>query len=329
MDVMRPLIDLHCHLEGTLQPPLLRTLAARNAVPVPDDLIGPDDLYRWHGFGGFLDAYDRVASAIRTARDYRDVTFDHFARAAALGQIYGEVFVSPDHAALAGLNYVDLIDGVSQGLKDAEAIHGICGRIITTCVRHLGPERALEIARMTIANPHPMVVGFGMGGDERYGDMSDYAPAYDLARSAGLGLTVHAGEVCGPESVEAALDHLRPDRIGHGVQAVGAPDLLIRLAREEVTLEVCPGSNLALGLFTSYDTHAFGALHTAGCRLALGADDPPFFQTDIGREYAETSRAWGLNSAALDNLTHEALTAGFCDEATKTRLRRRIADALD
>jgi adenosine deaminase len=326
---MRPLIDLHSHVEGTIYPSLLRRLAQRNGVTVPAGLVVDDHRYQWANFTEFLETYDVVAGLVRSEQDYRDVVFDHFERTAAMGQVYGEIFVSPDHGFTAGLSYGAMIDAMAQGLDDAQAQLGVTGRMVVTCVRHLGVEKALEAARLAVEHPHRYVVGFGMAGDERLGRVIDFKPAFDIAREAGLGLTVHAGEVCGPESVVDALDHLRPNRIGHGVQSVRSPALMDRLVREGVTLEVCPGSNIALGLYESYNAHAFGRLRQAGCRLTLGADDPPFFGTDIGREYDETGRAWQLDGSALDQLTDTALDAAFCDDATKARLREQIRLARD
>jgi adenosine deaminase len=318
---MRPLIDLHCHVEGTVHPELLHKLAKRNGMTIPDGLIGANGDYIWNDFSSFLKAYDTVAEMVRTQDDYRDVIFDYFTRAASEGLIYGEVFSSPDHAARFGLDYLALTDALVQGLNDAEAHCGVKGRIITTCVRHLGPERALEVAKQTVCHQHAMIVGFGMGGDERSGNVADFAPAFAVAREAGLALTVHAGEICGPQSVRDALDQLRPDRIGHGVRSVEDPELVKRIADEGVVLEVCPGSNIALGIYPSYEKHPFGTLRAAGCKLSLGSDDPPFFNTRIAREYEELISAFGLSGAEVRTLNNDSIDAAFCDIGTKAELR--------
>jgi adenosine deaminase len=318
---MRPLIDLHCHVEGTVHPDLLRKLAKRNGMTIPDGLIGEDGGYVWRDFTEFLKAYDTVAEMVRTQDDYRDVIFDYFTRAAQDGLIYGEMFSSPDHAARFGLDYTDLTDAMVQGLVDAEAHCGVRGRIITSCVRHLGPESALRAAKHAARHQHEMIVGFGMGGDERTGNMADFEPAFSLAREAGLALTVHAGEICGPQSVRDALDELRPDRIGHGVRTVEDPDLVRRIAEEAVVLEVCPGSNIAMGIYPSYAEHPFGILRAAGCKLTLGSDDPPFFHTGIRREYEQVISAHALSNTDINALNLDAVEAAFCDSDTKTQLR--------
>jgi adenosine deaminase len=324
---MRPLIDLHCHVEGTVHPELLGKLAKRNSMTIPDGLIGANGNYIWDDFSEFLKAYDAVAEMVRTQDDYRDVIFDYFTRAAKEGLIYGEVFSSPDHAARFGLSYPDLTDAIVQGLKDAEAHCGVKGRIITTCVRHLGPERALQVARQAAQHQHEMIVGFGMGGEERWGNLADFASAFALARDAGLALTVHAGEICGPQSVRDALDLLRPDRIGHGVRSVEDADLVRRIADEGVVLEVCPGSNIALGIYPSYAKHPFETLRTAGCKLALGVDDPPFFNTRIGQEYEQIISTFKLSETDIQAFNLGAVDAAFCDDETKSDLRAAVRSA--
>lgn len=322
-----PFVDLHCHVEGSVRPDLYRRLAERNGIRIPDAMMAENGCYHWDDFSSFLKAYDVVADAVRTAEDYRDVIFDYYTRAATKGLIYGEVFSSPDHAAQVGLSYPDMVAGMTQGLRDAEASCGIRGRVIATCVRHLGADRAIRVAQMVADHPHETVVGFGMGGDERMHQMADFAPAFDIARGAGLQLTTHAGEICGPQSVIDALDHLKPVRIGHGVRSIESPDLVKRLTDEEITLEVCPGSNIALGIYPSYDAHPFETLRQAGCKVTLAVDDPPFFDTKIEQEYAQVSNAFDLNHKVQMEISKTAIEAAFCDETTKAELRNIIANS--
>jgi adenosine deaminase len=171
-----------------------------------------------------------------------------------------------------------------------------------------------------VAEPHPYVVGFGMGGDEAKFAPLDFAPAFRLAHEHGLGCTVHAGEVCGPESVWAALRDLPVTRIGHGVRSAEDPRLLDELARRGIVLEVCPGSNLALGLYANRLAHPLHRLIAAGVRVTLNSDDPPFFHTTLGAEYADA----GLDEKALRRIARTALEASFVDEATRRRLLGEI-----
>jgi adenosine deaminase len=319
-----PLVDLHCHIEGTIYPDTARKLAARNKVALPTSLIRPDSSYAWDDFSSFLKTYDQVAALVREPCDYRDIVFDHYARTAAMGLIYGEIFCSPDHGRHSGIAYPDMIAAMAEGLADARAQYGVEGRFIALCLRHLGPEKAVDTARTVARHPHPLVTGFGMAGDERMGSMADFAPAFDIARDAGLALTVHAGEVCGPRSIMDALAHLRPRRLGHGVRAIEDLALVEQLAEERIALEVCPGSNIALSLYPSRQDHPAARLFRAGCAVTLGADDPPFFATDIAREYEELAAASGLGNGDLRHISATAVQAAFCDTATRERLLRRL-----
>lgn len=315
--------ELHCHIEGAASPSLVKKKAARNGISI-DGLIDASNNYVWNDFTSFLNAYDRAAAVFVSEQDYSDLSHDYFSSTAAQGMIYGEIFASPDHAELAGLSYTAYIDALADGIERARNETGIEGRIIVTCVRHFGPERAEPVARLLHTHPHPMVTGFGIGGDERMFHPADFAKAFQTAADAGMGLTAHAGEFAGPESVRAVLDELGVKRIGHGVRSVEDADLLHRLREEDVVLEVCPGSNVSLGLCGSRDTHPFSALRTAGVRMTLNSDDPPFFQTSIGQEYDDGAAGFGLEAVDLVAITHQALEAAFVDEPTRKRLIERL-----
>ncbi len=319
-----PKIDLHCHLEGTAPPGLVRRLARRNGIDLPPGLFDGDGGFAWSDFSGFLKAYDLASSAIRTSLDYRDVTYQYLKSCAAEGGIYAEVFSSPDHAAGGGLSYAGHLEGMIQGIDDAERDFAITGRIIVTCVRHLGPGRAVAVADAVVAEPHPYVVGFGMGGDENCGHIGEFAPAFDKVNRAGLPCTVHAGEVCGPDSVAQALDALPVVRIGHGVRSVEDPGVLDRIVGAGVTLEICSGSNLALGLYDGVHSHPLPDLLAAGCKVVLGADDPPYFATSIGVEYGRAETEFGLNRQDIARINQNALAAAFCDAATLEKLKARL-----
>jgi adenosine deaminase len=315
-----PKAELHCHLEGSIPPALAHELAARNSIALPDGLFGTNGHYEWSDFLSFLDAYDRVCGVVRKAKDFSHVLYSYLAQVAGQGAIYVEMFCSPERPAALGMSYGAWVEALADGIDRAERDFGITGRIVIICIRHLGPERALAMARGMLAEPHPYVVGFGMGGDEARFQPVDFAPAYRLAHERGYGCTVHAGEVMGPESVWAAIRALPVTRIGHGVRSVEDPALLDELVRRGTVLEVCPGSNVALGLYRNRATHPLHRLIAAGVRVTLGSDDPPFFHTTLGAEYDLA----GLDEQALRAITRTAIEASFADEATKGRLLKGV-----
>jgi len=320
-----PKAELHVHLEGTAGPDLVRRLAARHGVRLPDGLFTADGAFHWTDFRHFLRAYDMAAGVVRTAEDYREVTRDYLLRCAAEGTIYVEVMASPDHAAAAGLDLAGMVDGVAAGIDEARAATGIEARVILVCLRHGGPDRALAVARAAARLRHPLVTGFGMAGDEAVGHPREFAPAFRTAAEAGLGCTVHAGEACGADSVRAALAELPVRRLGHGVRAAEDPALVDALAARGTVLEVCPTSNVATLVYPDYAGHPLRRLKDAGVRVTLNSDDPPYFGTTIGREYAVAAAHFGFTPDELRAATRTAVEAAFVDEPTRAALRTRVA----
>ena len=320
---MIPKAELHVHLEGTAPPDLIRRLAERNGLPVPEGLFDGPHRFAYTDFLDFLRAYDRAASVIRTADDYRDVVYEYLAGCARDGAVYVELTASPDHAALVGLNDEEHMDGIARGIDDARREFGIEGRVLISCVRNFGVEQALRVARYAAQRPHPYVVGFSMAGDEENFPAGDYAEAFAIAAEAGLGCTVHAGEWAGADSVRAGLT-LPVTRIGHGVRAIEDPALVEELAARAIVLECCPTSNVVLGAFPSYEEHPLPRLAAAGVKVTLGSDDPPYFGASIGGEYEICAERFGFDDETLRAITRTAIEAAFCDETLKKSLIRRV-----
>ena len=320
---MVPKAELHVHLEGTAPPHLIRRIADRNGLKVPEGVFATPDRFAWRDFLDFLQTYDMAASVMRTAADYRDITYEYLRACAAEGAIYVELIASPDHAALVGLSDEDHLNGIAAGIDDARADHGIEARILLTCIRNFGVEQALRIARHAAERPHPYVVGFQMAGDEAGYPPGPFAEAYAIAAGAGLGCSVHAGEWAGAESVRAALD-LPVTRLGHGVRAIEDPALVAEIAERGTVLECCPTSNVVLGVFASFEEHPLPALRDAGVRVTLASDDPPYFGASIGGEYAICREWYGFDDDRLRTITRTAIEAAFCEKSLKQSLMLRV-----
>jgi adenosine deaminase len=319
-----PKAELHCHLQGTAPPALIRRIAERNGMVLPHDIVRDDDRYAWDDFAGFFRAFDVAALCLRTPEDYHDITLAYLTSAADEGAVYVELFSSPALATLAGLGHAEHLEGIAAGIADAERACGIVGRLILTCQRHLGPERAREVVEAMVAEPHPYVVGLGMSGDETKFEARDFATAYRIAANAGYGCTAHAGEIGGAESVAAVIEALPVTRIGHGVRAIEDAAVTDELRRRGIVLEVCPTSNVALGVYPDLASHPFRRLLDAGCRVTLNSDDPPYFGTTLAREYEIAAHHFGLDTAALLEVTRTALRAAFVDDETRERLLTKV-----
>lgn len=319
---MVPKAEIHCHIEGAASPALVQAQARKYNVDVTD--IIQNNAFVWNDFTEFLKCYDGASMLFRTMEDYALLAETYLAELAAAGCIYSETFISTDHAIAVGISPQDYIDGLAEGMMRAKANTGIESRMIATGLRHGGPESVLRAAKFVADNPHPLITGFGMGGDERMHHPKDLAPGFDIARDAGLGITTHAGELVGPSSVCDSLDYIKPSRIGHGVRAIEDQSLVERLADEQIVLECCPGSNIALNVYESFEVHPFMALRAAGVHVTLNSDDPPHFHTSLAREYEIGAQEFGLSDAALTEITRVAIKAAFVDEETRQQLLKKV-----
>ena len=315
-----PKVELHSHLEGCIQPDLVRAIAARNNISLKEGLFTSDNEFAWNNFAEFLQAYDEASFCLRKPQDYRDIMYTYLQQCAAEGTIYAETFISPDHAAAVGMSYDDMLSGCVEGINDAERDFGIVGRLIVSCIRHLGPDQALIVAQHLVDHLHPYIVGFGMGGNESMFTQADFAPAFNTASAAGLACTTHAGEILGPESVWDAINNLPVTRIGHGVRSIEDPDLMVELAKRGIALEVCPGSNIALSVYQDLASHPLNSILKAGISISLNADDAPFFATTVGSEYQSGAKDFGLDLEQLRDISRMAMQASFADADTKIRL---------
>ncbi|MEM8871562.1 MAG: adenosine deaminase [Pseudomonadota bacterium] len=316
-----PKVELHLHLEGAAPPELIRDLGAEKGIDL-SGVFTADGGFAWGDFAEFLDTYMKACKVLTDPGAFGRLTEAVLAKSAADGVIYTEIFISPDICGGGDpVAWQEYLAAILQGAEAARSAHGIEARFIPTCIRNLGPDTAENAARLAADTIGPMVTGFGMGGEERYLRAADFARAFDIAREAGFGITSHAGEICGPDSVIETLDHLRPTRIGHGVRAIEDPDLVARLADEGIVLEVNPGSNVALSVFPSWAEHPIERLRAAGVPVTVSTDDPPYFETDMRREYRTLADTFGWDTDDFHALNQTALDAAFCDTQTRTRMR--------
>lgn len=321
--------ELHVHLEGTITPSLARKLAKRNNVILQPGLIDKDESsYTYGDFMDFLKTYDAVADVIRKPDDYYDVTFEYLKSNALNGGIYIEMMYSPDHAEKAsGIASREHLQAIQQAIDDAEAQCNIIGRIIITAVRHFGVESAISVAKQAVKEQQSCIVGFGLAGDEFNFPPKLFTRAYEIASSEGLHCTVHAGEFADAHGMMEAMDYLPIKRIGHGVMAMHSPETIARLIDKDIALEICPSSNISLGLFSDLKSHPLMQLMDAGIKISLNSDDPPFFKTTLANEYEKVQNFHQLSDQKMLNFTHMAIESAFADSATKSRLRNTLSSS--
>jgi adenosine deaminase len=320
-------IELHLHLEGAAPPAFVRGLAKEKREDI-SRIFAEDGSYSYTDFWHFLKVYESATSVLKTPDDYARLTRAVLAESAASGVVYSETFLSPDFCGGRDVGaWREYLHAIREAADAAERQDGITLRGVVTCIRHFGPEKAKETALCAAETAGDWIVGFGIAGDEKAGKPRDFAWSFDMAREAGLRLTAHAGEWGGPESVRDALDAFRPERIGHGVRAIEDTATVDRLAREGIVLEVCPGSNVALGLYRDWRAHPIARLRDAGVKVTVSTDDPPFFHTTMAREFDRLSEDLGWEDEELMALNATALDAAFCDGDTKDRIRKTLEAA--
>lgn len=317
-----PKAELHCHIEGATTPALAVSQAKRYGIDTSGFI--KDGQYSWQDFTSFVQSYDATANLFRTEEDYALLAETYLTEIAEAGAIYSELIASPDQGDAVGIGADAYMRGLAEGAERAKAKTGIETRLLVVGIRHFGPERVVKAAEYAARRPHPLITGFNLAGEERMHRVADFTRAFDIARDAGLGITIHAGELSGAFSVRDALDHVRPSRISHGVRAIEDADLVKRLADEGTVLEVCPGSNVALSVFKDFESHPLRALYAAGVRVTLNSDDPPFFHTSLAREYEVASTVMGFSDADILSMTRTAIEAAFVDEPTREKLQAKL-----
>lgn len=324
---MLPKVELHLHLEGAAPPAFIRGLAAEKHIDIRG-IFDERGNYAFAGFRDFLKVYEAATSVLATPEDYRRLTLAVLEESAAAGVIYTEMFLSPDFCGGRDLAaWRDHLAAIAEAAAEAERRDGIVMRGIVTPVRHFGPEKAKETALCACETAGGWVVGFGLGGDENVCKPKDFAWAFDAAREAGLRLTAHAGEWAGSQSVRDTLRDLGVERVGHGVRAIEDPALVDEIAEKGIVLEVCPGSNVALGLYPSVRAHPIHRLRERGVKVTVSTDDPPFFHTTMEREYAMLAEAFDWDGGVFETIARTGAEAAFCDGETRRNILKKLEKA--
>ncbi len=322
-----PKVELHLHHEGAAPPAFIRGLAKEKSVNL-SGVFRADGTYAFRDFAHFLSVYEAATQVLQSPRDYGRLTTALLEESAANGVIYCETFLSPDFCGGGDLGaWREYLHAIREASYAAERDLGIVSRGIVTCIRHFGPDRSRPVARCAAETAGDWIVGFGMGGDENRAELRDFLYAFDMAREAGLKLTTHAGEWRGPREVRSAIEDLRVARIGHGVRAIEDLALVDLIAETGVVLEVCPGSNVALGVYPDLAAHPVAELRARGIKVTVSTDDPPFFQTTMRQEYVNLASTFQWDADTLREVTRTAAEAAFCDLETRTRILKRLETA--
>jgi adenosine deaminase len=314
-----PKAELHLHIEGSLEPELMFELAQRNGVSIPYDSVeAVRAAYDFSNLQDFLDIYYAGAAVLLTRQDFEDLAFAYFQRAAADNVRHAEIFFDPQTHTDRGLPFSVAAEGLLAGMAEAERRFGITSKLILCFLRHLDEDAAF--ATLKAAEPWlDRIVGVGLDSSEVGHPPSRFEKVFKAAGERGLLRVAHAGEEGPPDYVWEALDLLKVNRIDHGNRSLEDSALTARLAAMEMTLTVCPLSNLKLCVVDDMARHPLKRMLDLGLKATVNSDDPAYFGGYIGRNYEQVSQALGLSETQIVQLARNGFEASFLPGVAKKR----------
>ncbi|SDD32845.1 adenosine deaminase [Nocardioides lianchengensis] len=323
-----PKAHLHLHFTGSMRHQTLLELAERDGISLPDQLVSewPPTLSAADekGWFRFQRLYDVARSVLRTEDDVRRLVLEAAEDDVRDGGRWLEIQVDPSGYGARFGGITAFTDLVLDAVREASATTGLGMAVVIAANRTRHPLDARTLARLAVQYAGRGVVGFGLSNDERRGTTADFAGAFAIAERAGLALVPHGGELRGPEHVSTCLDTLHADRLGHGVRSAEDPALLDRIVAAGVALEVCPVSNVALGVYSDLTSVPLPTLLAAGATVALGADDPLLFGSRLAGQYATMRAAHDLSDTTLAELARMSVRASRAPDDVRAGVLREI-----
>ncbi|MBV9324833.1 MAG: adenosine deaminase [Chloroflexi bacterium] len=331
-----PKAELHLHLEGAIRPTTILTLARRNGVQLPSSTVEElRDWFHFRDFAHFGEVYSAISRCLRTADDYELIAFELAEELARQNARYAEVGFLPAFHARMGVSEATYLGGLSRARERAQRELGVEMAWIFDLGRAWkGGETetrrwATYAVDVAIDARSEGVVALGLGGSEVGHPPEQFGALFDRGRAAGLHSAPHAGELVGPASIRGALDALGAERIAHGVRAIEDHALLAELAARQVALDVCPTSNVCLGVYSSLAQHPLPRLHAAGAVLTISTDDPALFGTTLNGEVALLADPFALGVGAIDDILLNGVRHSFLPARAKQRLEATYRAELD
>ncbi|MGE4522899.1 MAG: adenosine deaminase [Acetobacter sp.] len=323
-----PKAELHLHIEGTLEPQMMFALARRNKIDIPFRSVEEvHAAYNFTNLQDFLNIYYMAANVLVEEEDFRDLAVAYFDRAAEDNVVHAEIFFDPQTHTDRGIPFDVVINGLLAGMKEAREKHRITSKLILCFLRHLDEDAAFQTFRM--AEPwFDRIVGVGLDSSEVGHPPSKFARVFAAAGEAGLKRVAHAGEEGPPEYVHQALDLLHIDRLDHGNRALEDTELTTRLAREAMTLTVCPLSNHKLQVVNDLHNHPIDRMLARGLRATINSDDPAYFGGYIGDNYRAVAKARNLSREACVTLARNSFLGSFLDDQEITPHLQKLASML-
>ena len=320
-----PKVELHLHLEGTIQPETLLALSRRHdAEPLTPEAA--KKLYVYENFSGFMDSFKAVSARLKGPEDYELITYNMIRDLAAQGVVHAEVYISFGIIFYWKNAEVEpYVEAIERGRVRGEKDFGTTVYWLVDAVRHFGAEEAEKVFRKAaeLRRLYPSIVGIGIGGDEARGSADLFRESYAEAREAGLRLTAHAGETMGPESIWAAIN-IGAERVGHALSAQNDPELLEVLAQKQIPLELNVTSNIRTGCCKDLDAHPVKMYFESGLMVTINSDDPPMFGSNLLEEYVLVQERFEFSLEQMRELAANSVEASFLPPERKLELLQRV-----
>lgn len=324
-----PKVELHLHIEGSLEPELLFKLAQRNGLSIPYN--SPEELrkaYEFEDLQSFLDIYYQGANALQTEQDFYDLTWAYLKRCEQDNVMHTEIFFDPQTHTERGVSFGTVINGIDRALKEGEASLGISSQLIMCFLRHLSEQAALET--LSQALPYKdKIIAVGLDSSEKGHPPEKFARVFTEARKAGFLTVAHAGEEGPAQNIYDAIELLGVSRVDHGVRCVESDALVEQLIESQMPLTVCPLSNIKLCVFESMADHNIVELLRKGVAVTINSDDPAYFGGYMTDNFLAVSQAHKMSKEEIAKFTLNAIDASFIDNEKKQAYRQRVNQYLN
>jgi len=315
-----PKVELHLHIEGTLEPELMFKLAERNDIRLPFNSVDEvKQAYQFEDLQSFLDLYYQGASVLQNQQDFHELAWEYFLKVSKQNVRHAEIFFDPQTHTDRGISFKTVISGLHQAQEDAQKELGLSSQLIMCFLRHLSPESAMKT--LVEAEPYKdWITGVGLDSSEVGRPPSLFTKVFEKARESGYRVVAHAGEEGPAEYVWEALHFLKSERIDHGVRSTDDPELVQYLIEHRIPLTVCPLSNIKLKVFPSLKDHNLKQMLDMGLHVTVNSDDPAYFGGYITENFLSVQKELNLSKDDLMKLSLNAIEASFLDIKDKEKI---------
>jgi adenosine deaminase len=316
-----PKVELHLHLEGSLEPELMFELAHRNNIDLPFETVEQVRCaYQFNNLQDFLDIYYQAANVLQVEQDFYDLVWAYLLKCRQQNVVHVEPFFDPQTHTARDVPFEIVINGISRALKDGESQLGITSKLIMCFLRHLSEENAFETLRC--AEPFlDQIVAVGLDSSERGHPPEKFSRVFARARKLGLLTVAHAGEEGPAEYVWTAINALKVSRVDHGVRSIEDDELMMHLVETQMPLTVCPLSNTKLRVFDVMSKHNILEMLEKGVCVTVNSDDPAYFGGYMTENFVALSQELGMTDAQAKQLVINSIDASFADEVRKKTMR--------